>query len=84
MEKKSLRHVAMVESFLKLKSCKGDRKKKPKRSDFPVYDSAEEQNGNPYFSSIVRQFKWPSLSRKIVEIQKFCYHGNVTSLLFGK
>ena len=29
------------------------------------------------FSSIVRQCKW--LSRGIVEIQKFCFHGNVTS-----
>ena len=55
-----------------------------KRSDFPVHDCAEEQNGNPYFFSIVRQFKWPSLSRRIVEIQKFCYRGNVTLLLFGK
>ena len=35
--------------------------------------------GSPYFFSIVRQYKWPSSSRKIVEIQKFCYHGNLTS-----
>ena len=33
----------------------------------------------PNFSSIVRQCKWPFLSRKIVEFQKFCYHGNATS-----
>ena len=31
------------------------------------------------WSSIVRWCKWPSLSRRIVEIQKFGYHGNVTS-----
>ena len=48
-------------------------------SDFPVHDHTQEQNGSPYFSSIVRQSKWPSLSRKIVVIQKFCYNGNLTS-----
>ena len=42
--------------------------------DFPVHDCAQEENGSPY---IVRQCKWPSLSRKIVEIQKFCHHGNI-------
>ena len=31
------------------------------------------------FPSIVRQCKWLSVSRKLVEIQKFCFHGNVTS-----
>ena len=31
-------------------------------------------------ASMVRQNKWPSQSRKIVEIQKFCNHGNVTAL----
>ena len=31
-----------------------------------------------------RQRKWPSLSREILEINKFCYHGNLsrTSLLY--
>ena len=33
--------------------------------DFPVHDCTEEQNGSPYFSSIVPQYKWPSLSKKI-------------------
>ena len=47
--------------------------------EFPVHHCTQEQNGSPYFSSIVRQCKWPSSSRKIVEIQKFCYHGNLTS-----
>ena len=31
-----------------------------------------------YFSSIDRHCKWPSLSRKTVEVQKFFNHGNVT------
>ena len=47
--------------------------------DFPVPDCTQEQNGSPQLSSIVRQCKWPSLSRTIVEIQKFCCHGNLTS-----
>ena len=42
-------------------------------------DCTKEQNGSPNFSSVVRQRKWPFLSRKIVEIEKFCHHGNVTS-----
>ena len=29
-------------------------------------------------SGTIRQLKLPSLSRKVVEIQKFCFHGNVT------
>ena len=40
---------------------------------------AEKQNCGPYVLSIVWQCKWRSRSRMIVEIQKFCYHGNVTS-----
>ena len=53
--------------------------------NFGVYECTREQNGNPYFCSIVRRCKWPSLSRKIVEIQKFCYHVNLMSpfLLYG-
>ena len=47
--------------------------------DFPLHDCTQAQNGSHYFSSIVRQCKWSSLSRKIVEIQKFSSHGNVTS-----
>ena len=46
--------------------------------DFHVHDCNQEQNSSPCFSSIVRQHKWPSLSREIIEIQNFCYHGNVT------
>ena len=33
----------------------------------------------PNFSTIVRQCKWPFLSRKIVEFQKFCYHDKATA-----
>ena len=44
-----------------------------------VHDCTPEQNGSPCFSSIVRPCKWPSLSRKIVKIQKMGYYGNVTS-----
>ena len=56
--------------------------KKTKRND--TYDCSVhcctlEQNGNSHFFSIVRQCKWPSLSRKVVEIHKCCYHGNRTS-----
>ena len=28
-------------------------------------------------ASIVRQCEWPSLPRKVLEIQNFCYHGNL-------
>ena len=54
--------------------------------DFPVHDwwswvndSTRDQNGSPNFSSIVRQCKWPSLSRERVEIQKICFNGKVKS-----
>ena len=51
--------------------------------DFLVHNCTQEQSGSPYFSSIVRQYKWSSLSRKNVEIKKTCYHGtpDVTILL---
>ena len=39
--------------------------------DFPVHDYTQEQNGNPYFSSVVQKCKWTSLSTKTVKIQKF-------------
>ena len=55
------------------------KNKKIDMYDFPMPDYIQEQNGNPQFSSIDRQCKWPSLSRTIVEIKKFCYHGNLTS-----
>ena len=55
------------------------KKRKHCNNDLPVHDCTQEQNDSSNFSSIVRQRKWPSLSRKIVEIQKFGYHGKVTS-----
>lgn len=61
----------------KPQSCKYDRKKRKKSTcmTFPCMIAL----GSPYFSSIVRQCKWPSVSRKIIEIRKCSYHGNVTS-----
>ena len=38
--------------------------------DFPVHDYTQEQNGSPYFSSVVQKCQWPSLSTKTVKIQK--------------
>ena len=59
------------------------QKKKPKKltcMTFLCMICTQEQNVSILcFASIVQQFKWPSRSRKIVEIQKFCHHGNVTS-----
>ena len=77
-EEKSLRHVTMVAKFLVLQIWQ----KKTKKTEMYVScvtDCTQSQNGSPYFSSIVGQWKWPPLSRKSVEIQKFCSHGNVTS-----
>ena len=45
--------------------------------DIPVCASTQEQYGGSYFSSIVRRCKWSTPSRKIVEIKKFWYQGNV-------
>ena len=82
-EEKLSPHVAMVAKFLDLNtswSRKYGRKKNEKIDmyDFPVHGWSQEQN-SLYFSSTVWQCKWPSLSRTIVEIQNFCYLGNVTS-----
>ena len=46
---------------------------------FPVHDYPQKQNGSPFFSSIVRKGKCPSLSSKTFVIQQICYHGNVMS-----
>ena len=70
-EGNSLRHVAMVAKLLDLNkawSCKYGRKKKTKQKRknlacmTPVHDCTLDQNGSPYFPSIARQRKWPSLS----------------------
>ena len=55
----------------------GKKKRKKLSCMTSVHDCAHEQNGNPYFSSTVRRCKWPSW--QIVEVQKFCDHGNVRS-----
>ena len=87
-KEKSLRLVTMVAKLLDLNkawSCKYIRTKKTKQKRknlacmTPVHDCTQEQNGNPKFLSMARQRQWPSLSWQIVEIQKSCYHGNVTS-----
>ena len=69
---KSLRHVAMVAKFLDFNkpwSCKFWKEKKIlDMYDFPAW----------LHSGTIRQLKLPSLSRKVIEIQKFCFHGNVT------
>lgn len=72
---RSLRRVAMVAKFLELNkpsSCMYGKKKTKKvvMYDFPEQDCTQEQNGSLFYSSIVRQCKWPSLSRRIVEIKK--------------
>ena len=69
----------MVATFLDLNKNRpgpaniAEKNEKIDMYDFPVSDCTQEQNGS---FSIVRQCKWPSMSRAIVEIQKFCYHGN--------
>ena len=86
----SLRHVNIVAQLLmiSINCCPANMEKNKQTNFWHVWLSCawlhSGTNCIPYVSSLVRQCKWPSLSRKIVEIQKFCYHGNVTSLLFGK
>ena len=56
-------------------------KRKIDMYDFPELDCTQGKKtvDRLYFSSIVRQCKWPSvLSSTIIVIQKFCYLGNVT------
>ena len=75
---KSLPHVSMVAKSVDLNkpwSCKyGQKNYKDDMNDFPVHHCTPKGNGSSYFPSIVRQCKWPSRSRKIVEIQKLCNH----------
>ena len=77
-EEKSLRHVVRVaknsgsQQVVHGPANKAGKTKKINMYDFVlVHDCTQEQNGSPCFSSIVRQYEWPSLSRKIVKIQKF-------------
>ena len=69
---KALRHVAMVAIFLDLnnpRSCKYGRKKKRKNAlcDFPVHGCTREQNGSPYFSSIV----WRLCQERLLRSRNF-------------
>ena len=72
-EEKSLRHVAMVAKCLDLNKpwpmAQKKRNENVGMNSFPAHDWTQEQNSSPYFSSIVGQGKWPSLSRKFVKIQ---------------
>ena len=81
-EEKSLLRVARVSKCLSLNCGPANLAGKRKILTcmcFPMHDCTQEQNGNPYYSSIVRYCKWPSLWKKVVEIQTFCYHDNMTS-----
>ena len=70
---KSLRHVSTATKISESQQTMVlqiySRRKKSNRYDFPVHDCTQEQR------------KWSFLSRKMVEIQTFCYHGNVSSHL---
>ena len=57
------------------KNKQANQKLSCSRYDFALHDD--------YFSSIIGQFKWLSLSRKIVETQNFCVHVNVTSHFYS-
>ena len=63
------RHVpSLIEKEVVTSRYHGNKTKtKNEKNDmytvFPVHDCTQEQNGSPYFFSIFRQCKWPSLSR---------------------
>ena len=62
------RHVpSLIEKEVVTSRCHGNKTKKNETNDmytvFPVHDCTQGQNGSPYFFSIFRQCKWPSLSR---------------------
>ena len=91
-KKKSLCHVTMVANFLDLNkpcnwSCKyGWEKKKNEKltcttSVCACLHSRKKKRLPNDFSSIVRQYKWSSLSgeKAKIEIHKLCYYSNVTS-----
>ena len=60
------------QQYIWISQNRGPAKMAEKTKKFPAHDCTQELNSSPYLSSIDRQCKWPSLSRKIVEIQKFC------------
>ena len=78
MERRNSLHVAMVAKFLGLNkpwSCKV-AERKTEKIDITFLCMIALRNN---FCPNVRWCKWPSLSREFVAIQRFCYHGKVTS-----
>ena len=71
---KSLHRVALVAMVSgSQQTMVLQRKAKRLTDDFPLHDYPGEKNGSPYsFPSFDNA---TGLSRKIVVIQKFCYHG---------
>ena len=69
---KWLHHVALVamvsgsQQTVVLPIIMIENSKKVDMYDSPVHDYTQEQNGSPYFSSIIRQYKWPSLSKRLL------------------
>ena len=80
-EEESFRHVVMEAKKTVALEIWQKKTKEVDMYDFPVHDCIQEQNGSPYLSFIVRQCKWPSLSRKVVEIQKLPRASMVTECL---
>jgi len=74
----SLRQIAMVAKFLNLSEPMAEKKMKIDMYEVSIHDCTQGKNSSQCFSFMIRQRKWPSLSRKNVEIQKSCYHGNLT------
>ena len=70
IEEKSSRHVTLVAKCLHLRNF--GPKNRRWLSCVWLHSGTKQCL---YIFSIVRQCKYPSLSRKIFEIQKFCYHG---------
>ena len=74
------RHVpSLIEKEVVTSRCHGHKTKKNETNDmytvFPVHDCIQEQNGSPYFF-----FHLSTMQMAVsVKIQKFCYHGNLTS-----
>ena len=78
--KSKRRHVpSLIEKEVVTSRCHGNKTKKNETNDmytvFPVHDCTQEQNRSPYFF-----FHLSTMQMAVsVKIQKFCYHGNLTS-----
>ena len=78
---KSSRHVAMVAKCLdpnKLWSCKYGRKKLTCLTFMYMIALRNKKEAHKFLPSLDNA-EWPSLSRKVAEIQKCCHQGNLTS-----